>query len=345
MKVAIITDTHYGFKRGSKYVCDYFESFYRDVFFPTLEKEGITTVIHMGDAFDSRKGIDYQSLDWAKRVVFEPLSKYDVHMMVGNHDTFYKNTSEVNSPELLLKNYKNIKTYSNPEEVNIGGLDILFIPWINEENEEKTFKLIKNTTCNCAMGHLELSGFRVNKQLVMDHGLSGKLFKKFTKVFSGHYHTRSDDGRIYYLGNPYEMFWSDAGDRRGFTIFDTETLEHVAVDNPYTMFHLITYDDDSASLFDARGYENKIVKVVVKNKKRPKEFDKFLDKLYKSGAQEVKIVENFQVVENDEDFVAEDEENTINILNRYIDESEINLDKSMIKEIFQNLYREAHEVE
>ena len=84
MKVAIITDTHYGFKRGSKYVCDYFESFYRDVFFPTLEKEGITTVIHMGDAFDSRKGIDYQSLDWAKRVVFEPLSKYDVHMMVDD---------------------------------------------------------------------------------------------------------------------------------------------------------------------------------------------------------------------------------------------------------------------
>ena len=344
MKVAIITDTHYGFKKGSKQFHDYFELFYKNVFFPTLEQEGITTVIHMGDAFDSRKGIDYQSLDWAKRVVFDPLSKYDVHMIIGNHDTYYKNTNEVNSPQLLLEDYKNIKTYSNAKQVNIGGLDILLIPWINEDNEKETLKLIKNTTCNCAMGHLELSGFRVNKQLVMDHGLSGKLFKKFTKVFSGHYHTRSDDGRIYYLGNPYEMFWSDAGDRRGFAIFDTETLEHIPVDNPNTMFHLITYDNDSASLFDARGYENKIVKVVVKNKKRPKEFDKFLDKLYKSGAQEVKIVENFQIIENDEDFVAEDEENTINILNRYIDESEINLDKSMIKEIFQNLYREAHEV-
>ena len=344
MKVAIITDTHYGFKKGSKQFHDYFELFYKNVFFPTLEQEGITTVIHMGDAFDSRKGIDYQSLDWAKRVVFDPLSKYDVHMIIGNHDTYYKNTNEVNSPQLLLEDYKNIKTYSNAKEVDIGGLHILLIPWINEDNEAETFKLIQSSNCKCAMGHLELSGFRVNKQIVMDHGYEGKLFEKFSHVFSGHYHTRSDDGRIFYLGNPYEMFWSDAGDRRGFTIFDTETLEHGYVNNPYTMFHLITYDDDSASLFDARDCKDKIVKVVVKNKKRPKEFDKFLDKIYNSGSQEVKIVENFQIIENDEDFVAEDEENTINILNRYIDESEINLDKSMIKEIFQNLYREAHEV-
>jgi hypothetical protein len=265
-------------------------------------------------------------------------------MIIGNHDTYYKNTNEVNSPQLLLEDYKNIKTYSNAKEVNIGGLHILLIPWINEDNEAETFKLIQSSNCKCAMGHLELSGFRVNKQIVMDHGYEGKLFEKFSHVFSGHYHTRSDDGRIFYLGNPYEMFWSDAGDRRGFTIFDTETLEHGYVNNPYTMFHLITYDDDSASLFDARDCKDKIVKVVVKNKKRPKEFDKFLDKIYNSGSQEVKIVENFQIIENDEDFVAEDEENTINILNRYIDESEINLDKSMIKEIFQNLYREAHEV-
>jgi len=195
------------------------------------------------------------------------------------------------------------------------------------------------------MGHLELTGFRVNKQIVMENGLSGKLFKKFTKVFSGHYHTRSDDGRIYYLGNPYEMFWSDAGDRRGFTIFDTETLEHTSIDNPYTMFHLLTYDDDSASLFNATEYQNKIVKVVVKNKNRPKEFDKFLDKLYKSGAQEVKIVENFQIIRDDENCDVDDDENTINILNRYIDDSEINLDKTVIKGIFQNLYREAYEVE
>ena len=145
MKVAIITDTHYGARKGSKYLHDHFELFYKNIFFPALKEHKIEAVIHMGDAFDSRKSIDYQSLEWAKRVVFDPLKKYDVHMIIGNHDTYYKNTNSVNSPELLLQTYPNIKTYSDPTEVNIGGLNILLIPWINQENEANTLKLIEKS--------------------------------------------------------------------------------------------------------------------------------------------------------------------------------------------------------
>ena len=342
MKVAIITDTHWGFKKGSKVFEEYFEDFYRTVFFPTLEQYGIDTVIHMGDAFDSRKTIDYASLEWAKRVVFDPLSKYKVHLMVGNHDTYYKNTSQVNSPELLLKSYPNIKTYSSPTEVKIGGLDILFLPWINENNETQSFKLIKNTTCEIAMGHLELNGFKVNKQIVMDHGHESKLYSKFTKVFSGHYHTRSDDRRIFYLGNPYEMFWSDVGDRRGFTIFDTETLEHFPVDNPYSIFKLVDYVEDCMD--KEQDFENKIVKVIVREKKNQTKFEKYIEHLYLQNPAEVKIVENFQVVEGEE--ISEDvqSENTLSILNRYITESENELDKSILKNMIQEVYRESCEV-
>ena len=245
MKVAIITDTHYGARKNSKLFHDYFEKFYRDVFFPNLKKYGIDTVIHMGDAFDSRKGIDFKALDWAKRVVFDPLreSGITMHLCVGNHDAYYKNSNDINSVELLLTEYDNVIPYSKATEVNIGGLDILFIPWICEDNEKETHQLIKKTTCPFAVGHLELNGFRVNRQIVMDHGRESELYSKFTKVFSGHYHTRSDDGRIFYLGNPYEMFWTDVCDRRGFTILDTETQEHFHIDNPYQLFHNIYYED------------------------------------------------------------------------------------------------------
>ena len=344
MKVAIITDTHYGARKGSKYLHDYFEAFYKDVFFPALEEHGVQTVIHMGDAFDSRKSIDYQSLDWAKRVVFDPLSKYDVHMIIGNHDTYYKNTNEVNSPELLLQKYSNIKAYSKPTEVNIGGLDILFLPWINNDNEKLSLEYIEKTSCQCAMGHLELQGFRVNRQIIMEHGLESTLFEKFEKVFSGHYHTRSSDGRISYLGNPYEMYWTDVNDTRGFHIFDTETLTLTPVNNPYKLFYNIYYEDTNYKLFDAREYTNKIVKVIVKKKSKPKDFEKFIDKLYTHGVQELKIVENFDIHESEE-FEVDDDENTISILNRYIDESEFELDKNIIKGIFQDLYRQACEVE
>ena len=103
----------------------------------------------------------------------------------------------------------------------------------------------------------------------MDHGAEAKLYSKFTKVFLVII-IRSDNGRVYYLGNPYEMFWNDVGDRRGFTIFDTETQEHFPIDNPYRLFYNIYYEDTPHQLFDATEYENKIVKVIVRKKKRPK---------------------------------------------------------------------------
>ena len=344
MKVAIITDTHYGARKGSKYLHDHFELFYKNIFFPSLKKYGVETVIHMGDAFDSRKSIDYQSLEWAKRVVFDPLKKYDVHMIIGNHDTYYKNTNSVNSPELLLQTYPNIKTYSDPTEVNIGGLNILLIPWINQENETSTFNLIQKTSSKIAMGHLEFQGFRVNRQLVMEHGLDSKLFENFKRVYSGHYHTRSDNGKIFYLGNPYEMYWTDVNDTRGFHIFDTETLTHTPINNPYKLFYNIYYEDTPYQLFDATEYENKIVKVIVRKKSKPKDFEKFIDKLYSAKIQELKIVENFDIIENN-DFVIDEEESTISILNRYIEESEFEYDKAIVKGIFQDLYKQACEVE
>ena len=345
MKVAIITDTHYGARKGSKYLHDYFELFYENVFFPALEEHGVESVIHMGDAFDSRKSIDYQSLEWAKRVVFEPLRNYEVHMIIGNHDCYYKNTNSVNSPSLLLQTYPNIQTYSSPQTIKVGGLDIMMVPWICSENYDETLKHIEKTKAKIAMGHLEFQGFRVNRNLVMeDHGLDSTIFSKFKKVFSGHYHTRSDNGSIFYLGNPYEMYWTDVNDTRGFHIFDTETLIHTPINNPYKLFYNIYYEDTPYQLFDATEYENKIVKVIVRKKSKPKDFEKFIDKLYSAKIQELKIVENFDIQEN-ENFQIEEEESTISILNRYIDESEFEFDKTIIKEIFQDLYQQACEVE
>ena len=345
MKIGILTDSHYGAKKGSKHLHDYFELFYKNVFFPTLEEHEIKTVIHMGDVFDSRKSIDYQSLEWAKRVVFDPLKKYEVHMLVGNHDCYFKDSNHVNSPELLLQDYSNIKTYSSPTNTKIGGIDITLIPWICSDNYDETLKVIQKSNAKIAMGHLELRGFYVNKHLVMDdHGMDSTIFLKFEKVFSGHYHTRSDNGKIFYLGNPYEMYWTDVNDIRGFHIFDTETLIHTPVNNPYKLFYNIYYDDTPYQTFDASKYSNKIVKVIVRKKSKPKSFEKFIDNLYKIGVQDLKIVENFEIKEND-DFVVEEEENTISVLNRYIDESEFNFDKSVIKGIFENLYKQACEIE
>lgn len=266
-------------------------------------------------------------------------------MIIGNHDSYYKNTNNVNSPSLLLKDYPNVKTYSSPQTINVGGLDIMMVPWICTDNYDQTLNHIKKTKAKVAMGHLELQGFRVNRNLVMEeHGIDPNIFGKFDRVFSGHYHTRSNNGKIFYLGNPYEMYWTDVNDTRGFHIFDTETLTHTPINNPYKLFYNIYYEDTPYQLFDASEYENKIVKVIVRKKSKPKDFEKFIDKLYTAGIQELKILENFDIQEN-EDFEIAEEENTLSILNRYIDEAEFSYDKNIIKGIFQDLYKQACEVE
>jgi len=300
----------------------------------------------MGDTFDNRRSIDLWSLEWAKENYYNKLEEMGVtvHTIVGNHTAYYKDTNSINSVDLLLKQYKNVHVYSECTEVMIDSLQVLFIPWINAENFESSVESIKVSTSVCAMGHLELNGFRAHRGHVMEDGMECNLFEKFTKVFSGHYHTRSNDGRIFYLGNPYEMFWNDVNDPRGFTIFDTETLKFDQIDNPYKLFYNIYYDDTPYQTFDTRDYVGKIVKVIVRKKTEPKKFEKFIDKLYSCGIQDLKIVENFAVQEN-EDFEVEESENTISILNRYIDEAEFDCDKTIIKGILQKVYSQACEVE
>ena len=344
MRVAVITDTHYGARKGSTHLHNYFQLFYDNIFFPTLEREKIDTVIHMGDIFDSRKSIDYQSLEWSKEVVFEPLRKYKVYAITGNHDCYYKNTNHVNSPELLLKDYSNISTFSKATEINIGGLDILLLPWINSENYDESLEAIQNSKSKIAMGHLEINGFKATRGHMMEDGMDTDVFSKFNAVYSGHFHTRSTDGKIYYLGNPYEMYWNDVNDTRGFHIFDTDTLIHTPVNNPYKLFYNVYYEETPYQTFDSTPYENKIVKVIVRKKTNPKQFQKFIDKLYATGIQDLKIIENFELIEG-EDFEMDEDENTLSLLNRYIDESEFHLDKNIIKGIFQDLYRQACEVE
>ena len=195
------------------------------------------------------------------------------------------------------------------------------------------------------MGHLELNGFSAHHGYTMEDGADALPFKKFAKTFSGHYHTRSTDGTISYLGNPYEMYWNDVNDRnRGFHLFDTDTLEHTPVNNPYQLFHNLYYEDTPHQMLDITKYDQKILKVIVRKKSDPKQFEKYIDKLYSSNLAELKIVENFDFTEGEE-FEADESEDTISLLNRYIQESEVDLDKSVITEILQDVYREACEVE
>ena len=350
MKIALITDTHYGARKSSKLFHDYFEKFYNNIFFPMIKERKIEHAIHLGDSFDNRKTIDFWALNWAKEHVYDKFKELGVivHTIVGNHDVYYKNTNEVNAVDSLLESYDNVVRYSSATEIDIDGFQTLLLPWICQDNYDESMKAIKNTKCKSAFGHLELNGFQLFPGMVQTNAhmnMDVSAFKKLDVVFSGHYHTRSNDGKIFYLGNPYQIFWNDAGDKRGFHIFDTDTYELEFIPNPYTMFEKVYYEDTNYKLYDARHLKDKIVKVIVRKKSSQLEFDKFVDKIDKAGCYDLKVVENFEIDDEEVEFSSEESADTLTLLNKYIEESEFDLDKEVVKNIMKDVYREACEFE
>ena len=343
-KVALITDTHFGVRKGSQIFHDYFEKFYADTFFPLLDSRGIRTVIHLGDAYDVRKAIDYWSLEWSKRVVFSPLHQrgIDTHIIVGNHDIFYKNSLKINSPHLNLMEYDNIALYDKPQTVLIEGTEVFMVPWICEDNTELFNDRLQESEASTCMGHLELAGFYANKEYQCKHGTNPKVFNKFDRVFSGHFHRKSTQGNITYLGNPYQMYWNDVDEVRGFHIWDTETGEIEFIPNPTSMFHKIYYNESKSELFNPNKFKDSYIKIVVEGNSTPKKLSSIVDSLYQVGVHDIKIMENLNLDVDDD--VEVEGEDTLTTLTNYVNAMDDQIDKSSVIQIFRSLYVEAQEV-
>jgi DNA repair exonuclease SbcCD nuclease subunit len=347
MKVAIITDTHFGARSDSIPFDNFFRKFYDQVFFPNLEARNIGCVLHLGDVFDRRKYINFNTLKSSREYFFDRLSKYEVHMLAGNHDTYFKNTNDVNSPDLLLRDY-NFNVIDTPTTITLAGEDVLMMPWICSDNYAECMDAIKKSTARTLLGHLELAGFVMHKGQTSEGGMDPKIFDKFDLVGSGHFHHRSRSKNIQYFGNPYEMTWNDFEDQRGFHILDTETLEVEFIENPHTMFEKILYDDTKVQYdgIDTEYYTDKNVKLVVVNKTDFGAYDRFIDRLYKRNLLELKIIEDFSEFEadalGDEELNIED---TMSLLNSFVESTETDADKSRIKTLLKELYLEAQNQE
>jgi DNA repair exonuclease SbcCD nuclease subunit len=350
MKIALIADSHLGARNDSLVIADYFAKFYEKCFFPYIDEHNIDTIIHLGDVFDRRKYTNHLTLSRAKEYFFDPLKArdLDVHIILGNHDSTYRNTLAVNSPMLLLRDYK-FNIYSEPTYAHFDGLKILMLPWITPENQEKSMSMIAEAQAKIIMGHLEIQGYEMLRGRPAEHGLNRSIFDAYLSVFSGHFHFKSYSNGIMYLGTPYEMTWADHDVPKGFHILDTETLTIDFIENPYKLFKKIYYDDTNGDPeFDSSTIDNSYVKVIVQNKTNPVWFEKFIDRLNKTNAANVIVVEEplFRAESHAQDgnFEVED---TLTFITKYIKNSDqkLTVAKDNVLKLFQDLYQKANELE
>jgi predicted phosphodiesterase len=348
LRVATITDQHFGARNDSLHFLDYYEKFYNETFFPAIDAAGITTLLILGDTFDRRKYVNFYTLQRAKKMFFDGLLSRNikVEMLVGNHDTYYKNTNDVNSPRLVLEEYTNINIIKDPTTIYVDDVPICMMPWICAENYDASMNTLKDTNATICMGHFEIEGFQMYRGAPSHDGLEPKMFNKFDLVFSGHYHHKSSRKNIHYLGNPYELTWQDFDDPRGFHIFDLKTHELEFIQNPNKMFKKLIYDDKvddikTITSLDLSHLKYSYVKVVVVNKTNPYLFDTLVNRLYQISPFDVSIAEDFTEQEDISDDDVDQTEDTTAILNKYVDNLTTDLQKEKIKTLLRELYVEA----
>tara|TARA_R110001592_G_scaffold66345_4_gene203521 strand:- start:2072 stop:3127 length:1056 start_codon:yes stop_codon:yes gene_type:complete len=346
MKVAIVNDTHFGARNDSSIFLNYFLEFFQDQFFPYCIDNDIDHVIHLGDLMDRRKFVNFNTLHEVRTKFFNSLeqNKINLHCTIGNHDTFYRNTNEINSlKELFDDKNEFFHLYEEPTSVQFDSLCVGLVPWINNTNRDKCEEFLRTCSCPIIGGHFELNGYEVMRGVNFRNGMSDKLLQRFEMVLSGHFHSKSSKNNVYYLGTQYQITFSDLHDTKGFHVLDTETRELQFVENNRRKFYHIEYDDtDAKSLsgVDFNLYKDCYVKVIVKNKNKRKVFDSFLDKLYQHKVIDVTVVEDMS------DFVIEEEsidmaKDTLTIINDEIDHDDNIEEKGKIKQIIRELYMEG----
>lgn len=242
MKIAMLADLHFGVKKSDQIFSDSQLRFFETQMIDELKKRDINTIFVLGDVFDTRQSVNVHTQNLVLKLFKDTLKDFDIHILVGNHDLFYTTTTETNSLK-MLDLLPNVKVYETNTKLNIGGHDIMMVPWItNNEEFEKTCD-----SSEYAFGHFEITGARMDKYNLCAGGISlNTLWEKFDHVYSGHFHTRSTrtagNKDLTYIGSPYQITRIDMGDDRGVTVLDLDTNTAELIVNEKSMiFNKITY--------------------------------------------------------------------------------------------------------
>lgn len=277
-KVGLIGDIHLGLKQNSEQWHNIAMKCGKWIV-EDLKSKGIEDVICMGDLFHERDEIAVNTIDFASKFL-TLFDDFNVIIVVGNHDAFYKESVEINSLS-ILKGWKNITIMDETTTIETQGRKLSFVPWAGE--------LSKLEKSDALFGHLEIESFKMNTFKVCDSGMKIKdLLNISDLIVTGHFHLREErklkKGTILYVGNPYQMDFGDAGNTKGYYTLDLEDMSYDFVQNEVSPEHikislsrLIQYDgitEEVESMF-----KGNIIRLVIDKAIASDDSDRLLYKL------------------------------------------------------------------
>lgn len=289
-KLAILGDVHIGCHSSSAIHHAFMKRFFTD-FFKYIDDNDIKHVLQLGDLFDVRKHINTWSFSFFRQNFLEPAIARDlqVWVLVGNHDIYYRESLEVSSVEEVLMPYRDwFHVIGKPTDTTIAGHDFLLVPWVCKENHAEVTDAITASKSTYCAGHFEFNGFELYRGHMARSQHNHAEYKKFDKVFSGHYHHMSSRDNVLYTGTPYELTWQDSGCSRGFFVMDDDgvlTFE----ENRHKLYKQIDVSTDTS--IDDLEIRECILKVKLSGAWEPKAREALLDKLYSMHPHSIKLIE------------------------------------------------------
>lgn len=263
-KVAIFSDLHLGVHQNANFwldlSIDWVKWFKKD-----LERKQIDTIIFCGDFFHYRDEVSLITLTTAQQIL-NLLKGFKIYMITGNHDCYYKDTSEVNSLS-LFKGWDNITVYDSLTRIEHPQTDknITFCPWGTNISDIQKSDIV--------FGHFELQNFKMTSSVVCDSGDNAtELADKAPLVFSGHFHLRDEKdvqgSKIVYVGNPFQMDFNDSMQTKGYYTLDLNTLKYEFFENKNTPQHIYMYLSKLITLKDVDTkfqsiLPNNIIKLII----------------------------------------------------------------------------------
>lgn len=276
-KVCCVSDIHVGVHQNSAMWHDIsleWARWLRD----ELSEKGITDVIIPGDLFHYRDEIAVNTI----QVVTDMLriwKDFNIILLVGNHDAFYKDKSDINSLS-ILSGWSNITVVEQPTLFEYKTRKIMMCPWGTTVSQIKKSDII--------FGHFEIQSFKFNQHKVCEEGIkSQSLLSKAPLVITGHFHLREErkykNGTILYVGNPYQMDFGDVYSTKGYYILDMMTGDYTFHENNISPTHqkiklsqIVEHDSINDQIM--RVFKNNIVKLIVDLPVAPEDMDILLKK-------------------------------------------------------------------
>ena len=321
-KIFLIGDTHIalGYPNKVDKWHKVHEQYFRDFLIPTLKEKATPDdiIIHLGDLFDNRNIIPINLMNFALDVVEEMSRICPLHIIVGNHDSWAKSASEINTIR-PFKYIPNVFIYDKTTKIEHQGVNLLMMPYIHHKKEQID-EILNNKDCEYLFCHSDLNGCRMHLTSVAHKNLNKidvKDFSSFKKVYSGHIHIVQRNKNFTFVGSNFQMDRNDMGDQKGIFVLDLEDgIEEFIPNNISPVFKKIYVKTESdvtrLSEIDDTDYIDILISnsLLMENRKIRRKLEVILEqKKFETIDYIDDIVEKVDESKNEDDIVLEEDEN------------------------------------